>query len=72
VLLSEREWSSEERERVVSEGEDRDACNNNTRLQCEKKGDPRWQSKETSPEKRVYPIGSSSKETHLNKHASPV
>jgi hypothetical protein len=37
-----------------------------------KKGDPGWQSKETSPKTRAYPIGSPTKETHPNKHASPV
>jgi hypothetical protein len=58
VLLSKRKWPSEERERVVSEGEDRDARNNNASLRCEKKGDPGWQSKEASLKKRVYPIGS--------------
>jgi hypothetical protein len=46
--------------------------NNTVRLRCEKKGDLGWQSKETSPKKRAYPIGSRAKETHPNKDASPV
>jgi hypothetical protein len=51
---------------VVSEAEDKDARNNNARLQCVKKGDLEWQPKETSPKKRAYAIGSPSKETHPN------
>jgi hypothetical protein len=46
--------------------------NNNVRLWCEKKGNLGWQSKETSPKTWVYLIGSQAKETHPNKHASPV
>jgi hypothetical protein len=46
--------------------------NNNVCLQCEKKGDLGWQSKETSPKTRAYPIGSPAKETHPNKHVCPV
>jgi hypothetical protein len=49
-----------------------ETSNDNVHLQCEKRGDPRWQSKETSPKTRAYPIGSPAKETHPNKHASPV
>jgi hypothetical protein len=45
---------------------------NDVRLQCEKKGDPGWQSNGTSPKTRAYPIGSPAKETHPKKHASPV
>jgi hypothetical protein len=48
VLLSEQEWPSAERERVVSKGEDTDqitTCISDVR----EKGDPGWQSKETHP-----------------------
>jgi hypothetical protein len=48
VLLSEQEWPSAERDRVVSEGYDTDEIT--TRVSdVRKKGDPRWQSKETHP-----------------------
>jgi hypothetical protein len=50
----------------------RETHNNNVRLRCEKKGDHGWQSKETSPRQRAYPIGSPSKKTRPNKHVSPV
>jgi hypothetical protein len=43
VLLSEQEWPSAERERVVYRPD------NNMRLRCDKKGDPGWQSKESHP-----------------------
>jgi hypothetical protein len=46
--------------------------NNNAHLRCEKKGNSRWQSKETCLKKWPYPIGSPSKETRPNKHASLV
>jgi hypothetical protein len=49
-----------------------ETSNNNVRLRCEKKGDPGWQSKETSTKTQAYPIGSSAKEMHPNKHASLV
>jgi hypothetical protein len=49
-----------------------ETSNNNAHLRCEKKDDPGWQSKETSPKKRAYPIGLPAKETHPNKHASRV
>jgi hypothetical protein len=46
--------------------------NNNVRLRCEKKGDPEWQLKETSPKKQAYPIGSRGKEMHSNERVSPL
>jgi hypothetical protein len=49
-----------------------ETSNNNVHLRCEEKGDPGWQSRETSPKTRVYLIGSLAKETHPNKHVSPV
>jgi hypothetical protein len=51
VLLSEQEWPSAERERVVSEGEHRRAITMYV-SDVRKKGDPKWQSKEASPKKR--------------------
>jgi hypothetical protein len=48
------------------------ASNNNMCLRCEIRGNPRWQSNEMSPKTRVDPIGLPAKETHSNKHASPV
>jgi hypothetical protein len=52
VLLSEREWPSAERESEWCRKEKTKTSNNNVRLRCEKKGDPGWQSKETSPKTR--------------------
>jgi hypothetical protein len=49
-----------------------ETSNNKVRLRCEKRGDRGWQSKEASPETRVYPIGTPAKETYPNKHASLV
>jgi ribosome assembly protein YihI (activator of Der GTPase) len=40
LLRRESEWCWKEKT---------ETSNNNVRLRCEKKGDPRWQSKETSP-----------------------
>jgi hypothetical protein len=71
VLLSGREWPSAERASDVGRRRQRRAitmCVSDVR----KKSHPRWQSKETSPKTRAYPIGSSAKETHPNKHASPI
>jgi hypothetical protein len=46
--------------------------NNNMCLRCEKKGDPRWQSKETSPKTRDASNLVTSKGDASYKHASPV
>jgi hypothetical protein len=46
--------------------------NNNIHLQLRNKSDPRWQPKETCPKTRVCPTGSPAKETHPNKHVSPL
>jgi hypothetical protein len=48
LLRRDSEWCQKEKT---------DTSNNNMRLWCEKKVDPVWQSKETSPKKRAYPIG---------------
>jgi hypothetical protein len=73
-LLSEQEWPSTVRERE-SEGcrkEKTEMNNNNVRLRYEKKGDPRWQSKETSPKTRYTSNWVASKGDASYKHASPV
>jgi hypothetical protein len=71
VLLSEQEWPTTERGRVVSK-EKTEMSNNNMCLRCEKKGDPGWQSKETSPKTRVSSNWVASKGDASYKHASPI
>jgi hypothetical protein len=63
LLCRESEWCRKEKT---------ETSNNNVRLRCEKRGVPGWQSNEKSHKIRAYPIGSPAKETHPNKHASPV
>jgi hypothetical protein len=71
VLLSEQEWPSAERANGVGRRRHRRAITTCV-FDVRTKGDPRWQSKETSPKTRDTSNLVASKGDASYKHASPV